>query len=131
MVDKQQNKIHRLNNSYVKEQGQLAAQAAVVKQRRRNRAMVILGVFAAFVLLFTYQIIHAKANLAQTQVQVAKQKSKIKQKTTKQKQLNTKVKQLNDPDYCEKIIRNRYYYTKSGETVYTFPSDVSKDVNDK
>ncbi len=30
----------------------------------------------------------------------------------------------------KKIIRDRYYYTKPGETVYSFPNQAPKDVND-
>ncbi|EHO50902.1 FtsB family cell division protein [Lentilactobacillus kisonensis] len=103
---------------------------AVLSNRRKKRAMFIIGVFAIFVIIFAVQIIRAKVNYADVNVQISRQEKKYHQQKTTNKVLNAKVAQLNDKSYVEKIIRDRYYYTKPGETVYSFPNQAPKDVND-
>lgn len=128
------NNVHHLENDFTKQQANLDAQKAsqtVLRQRRKRRAIIILSFFGILALISTVQIIRAQANLAHAKTQIAAQKEKIEHKKDTKKALNTKVKQLNDSDYCEKIIRDKYYYSKSGETVYSFPNEVAKDVSDK
>ena len=45
--------------------------------------------------------------------------------------LKLKVKQLNNKDYLGQLIRSKYYYSKSGETIYSLPGDHAKDVTEK
>ncbi|WP_279404165.1 FtsB family cell division protein [Secundilactobacillus kimchicus] len=47
------------------------------------------------------------------------------------KALTQKVALLNDRDYLDKLIRAKYYYSKSNETIYSLPSDKTTDVSVK
>ncbi|KRM94736.1 hypothetical protein FC56_GL001037 [Lentilactobacillus senioris DSM 24302 = JCM 17472] len=126
------NNIHHLDNDFTRQQNNLNAQQAskmLLKQRRKRRAIIIISFFGILALISTVQIIRAQANLAHVKTQITAQKQKITKKKATQKNLNTKIKQLNDKDYCEKIIRDKYYYSKPGETVYSFPSEVANDVS--
>lgn len=126
------NNIHHLENDFTRQQDNLNAQQAtkvLTKQRRKRRAIIIVSFFGILALISTVQIIRAQANLAHVKTQITAQKQKMTNKKATQKSLNTKIKQLNDKDYCEKIIRDKYYYSKSGETVYSFPNEVASDVS--
>ncbi|KZV03351.1 septum formation initiator family protein [Lactiplantibacillus plantarum] len=35
---------------------------------------------------------------------------------------------MNNKDYLQKLLRSKYDYTKSGETVYSLPNDNAADV---
>ncbi|WP_243674458.1 septum formation initiator family protein [Lentilactobacillus kisonensis] len=75
---------------------------AVLSNRRKKRAMFIIGVFAIFVIIFAVQIIRAKVNYADVNVQISRQEKKYHQQKTTNKVLNAKVAQLNDKSYVEK-----------------------------
>ncbi|GAA2971952.1 FtsB family cell division protein [Lentilactobacillus parakefiri] len=109
-----------LNNSRV---------TAVLSNRRKKRALVISAIFLFFASIFIVQIVRAKVNYADVHVRIAREQKSLKQQKADQKQLKTQVAQLNDKNYVEQIIRDRYYYTKPGETVYSFPNKAPKDVN--
>ncbi|KRK68978.1 septum formation initiator [Lentilactobacillus buchneri DSM 20057] len=103
---------------------------AVLSNRRKKRALVISAIFLFFASIFLIQIVRAKVNYADVHVRIAREQKTLKQQKADQKQLKTQVAQLNDKNYVEQIIRDRYYYTKPGETVYSFPNKAPKDVND-
>lgn len=44
--------------------------------------------------------------------------------------LKLRVKQLNDDEYLEKLIREKYYYSRDNETIYNLPDDKAKSVLD-
>lgn len=110
-----------LNNSKV---------TAVLSNRRKKRALVTGAIFLFFASIFLIQIVRAKVNYADVHVQIAREQKDLKQQKVANKQLKAQVSQLNDKSYVEQIIRDRYYYTKPGETVYSFPNKAPKDVND-
>lgn len=100
-----------------------------LSHKRKRRALEIIGGFACVVLLFGVQIVRAKGNLTQINSQIAKQQANLKSEKATKKQLSVKVKQLNNHSYVEKLIRERYYYTKPGETVYSFPDKAIDDLD--
>lgn len=126
-------KISKLENDFTRRREQeinYSRATNSLSSRRKKRAMVIVGVFLFFAMIFTIQIVRARANYADVNVQIAKQRGKYHHQQAVHKSLNARVSQLNDKNYVEKIIRDRYYYTKPGETVYSFPNKAPKDVND-
>lgn len=128
----QQQKIRKLENNYTRRRElefQTTKASISVRRRRKKRALIIISVFMIFALIFTAQIIRAKVNYAAVNVQISKQKQKVKKERVQHKRLTAQVSQLNDKDYVEQLIRDRYYYTKPGETVYSFPNKAPKDVN--
>jgi cell division protein DivIC len=128
----QQQKIKKLENDYTRKRElefQTTKASLSVRRRRRKRACIIFSVFMIFALIFAVQIVRAKVNYAAVNVQISKQKQKVKKEQVNHKRLTARVSQLNDKDYVEQLIRARYYYTKPGETVYSFPNRAPKDVN--
>lgn len=94
---------------------------------RKKRAYVILSVISFFVLLLGVQIVHNKIQLHKTNQQISSQTQKYDSKTKENQKLKLKKTQLNDKNYLEKLIRSRYYYSKNGETVYSFSKNSAFD----
>ncbi|WP_318767154.1 FtsB family cell division protein [Lactiplantibacillus carotarum] len=129
MTNGSRNKIKQLDNDYSR---QVASNHQEQKQRvsqvRRRRFTLIVAVFGALMLLFGYQLINTRSNLHQVNREVATSQVKLKQAQQKNDQLETQIKQLNNKDYLQKLLRSKYDYTKSGETVYSLPNDNAADV---
>lgn len=123
------NKIKQLDNDYIR---QVATdehgQAQRVAQVRRRRFILIVAVFGALILFFGFQLINTRSNLHQVNRQVATSQVKLKKVQQKNNQLESQIKQLNNKDYLQKLLRSKYDYTKSGETVYSLPNDNAADV---
>ncbi len=129
MTNGSRNKIKQLNNDYIR---QVATdehgQAQRVTQVRRRRFILIVAVFGALILFFGFQLINTRSNLHQVNRQVATSQVKLKKVQQKNNQLESQIKQLNNKDYLQKLLRSKYDYTKSGETVYSLPNDNAADV---
>ncbi|MGJ3872534.1 FtsB family cell division protein [Lactiplantibacillus plantarum] len=129
MTNGSRNKIKQLDNDYIR---QVATdehgQAQRVAQVRRRRFILIVAVFGASILFFGFQLINTRSNLHQVNRQVATSQVKLKKVQQKNNQLESQIKQLNNKDYLQKLLRSKYDYTKSGETVYSLPNDNAADV---
>ncbi|AYE59459.1 dihydroorotate dehydrogenase [Lactiplantibacillus plantarum] len=129
MTNGSRNKIKQLDNDYIR---QVATdeygQAQRVAQVRRRRFILIVAVFGALILFFGFQLINTRSNLHQVNRQVATSQVKLKKVQQKNNQLESQIKQLNNKDYLQKLLRSKYDYTKSGETVYSLPNDNAADV---
>ena len=129
MTNGSRNKIKQLDNDYIR---QVATdehgQAQHVAQVRRRRFILIVAVFGALILFFGFQLINTRSNLHQVNRQVATSQVKLKKVQQKNNQLESQIKQLNNKDYLQKLLRSKYDYTKSGETVYSLPNDNAADV---
>ena len=129
MTNGSRNKIKQLDNDYIR---QVATdehgQAQRVAQVRRRRFILIVAVFGALILFFGFQLINTRSNLHQVNRQVATSQVKLKKVQQKNNQLESQIKQLNNMDYLQKLLRSKYDYTKSGETVYSLPNDNAADV---
>ncbi|MCG0612087.1 hypothetical protein IMAU80188_01859 [Lactiplantibacillus plantarum] len=128
MTNGSRNKIKQLDNDYIR---QVATdehgQAQRVAQVRRRRFILIVAVFGALILFFGFQLINTRSNLHQVNRQVATSQVKLKKVQQKNNQLESQIKQLNNKDYLQKLLRSKYDYTKSGETVYSLPNDNAAD----
>lgn len=120
MAGNDRNNISQLHTAY----SQQLADNGVKRQRllkvRRKRFFIIISVFAVFALFFGVQLISSRHNLHDIQAQTVKQQTQLKKDKAKNKSLNAQVKLLNDDTYLQKVIRQKYFYAKSGETVYNF-----------
>lgn len=129
MTNGSRNKIKQLDNDYIR---QVATdehgQAQRVAQVRRRRFILIVAVFGALILFFGFQLINTRSNLHQVNRQVATSQVKLKKVQQKNNQLESQIKQLNNKDYLQKLLRSKFDYTKSGETVYSLPNDNAADV---
>ncbi|CAM3064263.1 FtsB family cell division protein [Lactiplantibacillus plajomi] len=129
MTNGSRNKVQQLNNDYAR---QVANDQQNQRQRisrvRRRRFVVIVAFFGALMLLLGYQLINTRVDLHQVNREVATSQVKLKRAQQKNSQLETQIKQLNNKDYLQKLLRSKYDYTKSGETVYSLPNDNAADV---
>ncbi|CAJ1225441.1 MULTISPECIES: FtsB family cell division protein [Lactiplantibacillus] len=129
MTNGSRNNVKQLNNDYSR---QVATDHQGQKQRvsqvRKRRFVLIVAVFGALMLFFGYQLINTRVSLHQVNQQVATSQVKLKKAQQKNGQLETEIKQLNNKDYLQKLLRSKYDYTKSGETVYSLPNDNASDV---
>ncbi|MCT4457409.1 septum formation initiator family protein [Lactiplantibacillus paraplantarum] len=129
MTNGSRSKIKQLDNDYIR---QVATdehgQAQRVAQVRRRRFILIVAVFGALILFLGFQLINTRSNLHQVNRQVATSQVKLKKVQQKNDQLEGQIKQLNNKDYLQKLLRSKYDYTKSGETVYSLPNDNAADV---
>jgi cell division protein DivIC len=89
---------------------------------RKKRFYGIISVFLVFVLFFGIQIIQSKASLHHVNTQITQSQTKLKNTKKQNTKLAGQVKLLNDDDYLQKVIRQKYYYAKDGETVYNLPT---------
>lgn len=130
MKDKQK-KVKVLDNDFYRQQvaseKQKQAQSKSLK-RHRLKMRLIYGV-AGIVTFFC--LLSVGKNLWQTHL--VKQQTTVAQKnldTVKKEndKLKIRVKQLNNNDYLEKLIRERYYYSRDNETVYNLPEDKAKSL---
>ncbi|WP_214464233.1 FtsB family cell division protein [Levilactobacillus brevis] len=127
-------KVKRLENDYTR---QLDHQQAVqhhtrwLGRRRMRRALRIGLVFAVFALILGIQLIRTNASLHKVNQQVATSERQLTKTKAENTQLDLKVKQLNNQDYVAQLIRSKYYYSNSGETIYSLPGDHASDVTAK
>ncbi|KRM56436.1 FtsB family cell division protein [Secundilactobacillus malefermentans] len=133
MADRQ--KVKHLENDYTKQINNASQSArgdgGHMSKLRKKRAMIILGIFLVFVAVFSAQIIYSKVNLHSVQTQVVTSKKQLAKQKKDNSKLTEEVKLLHNNDYMQKLIRAKYFYTKPGETVYSFPSDKATDVTAK
>ncbi|AOT57051.1 FtsB family cell division protein [Weissella soli] len=94
-----------------------------VYKRRHRRVIIVMAVaFVLGVLAVGLQV--PKLHEAQASV---RQQQKVLAKVKKENaQLKQEKQNLKDDDYVEKLIRQRYMYTKNGETVFNI-TDSSSD----
>lgn len=132
-MQQQNGKVKKLDNDFTRRREielNNSKVTAVLSNRRKKRALIIIAIFVFFASIFLIQIVRAKVNYADVHVQIAREQKNLAHQKANNKKLKSQVSQLNDKSYVEQIIRDRYYYTKPGETVYSFPNKAPKDVND-
>lgn len=106
------------------------AQMQYAAQRRKFRlfAWGLTGLVVLITLVCCVRIISAHSQVGQLhQKTTVLKKSVAKQKTTNAN-LRSEVKLLKNTTYLQQLARQKYYYSKSGETVYSLPSDKTQGV---
>ncbi|HJE86014.1 septum formation initiator family protein [Levilactobacillus brevis] len=127
-------KIERLENDYTRRLDHQQAKAhrhQWLGKRRMRRATRILAVFAVFAVVLGIQLVRTNASLHHVQGEVTTSKQKLASTKTTDHKLQLQIKQLNNKDYLGRLIRSKYYYSKSGETIYSLPGDHASDVTVK
>ena len=96
----------------------LRKQAKIEKRVHRIRLNRIVAVFAIIFVILGIQITIkvSQTKRINNQVQVEKRGLAKVKKTAKT--LKTKRQNLDDPNYVAKLIRYKFYYSKSNENVY-------------
>ncbi|KRL95749.1 FtsB family cell division protein [Levilactobacillus hammesii] len=127
-------KIERLENDYTRRldhQQATAHRHQWLGKRRMRRATRILAVFAVFAIVLGIQLVRTNASLHHVQGEVTTSKQKLASTKATNHKLQLQIKQLNNKDYLGRLIRSKYYYSKSGETIYSLPGDHASDVTVK
>ncbi|AWZ38699.1 FtsB family cell division protein [Ligilactobacillus murinus] len=127
--DKQ--KIKVMDNDFYREKT-AAKKRMVAKNRRYLQHKVIMRLFAVIAVVVTVGcLVQVGRNLWQAHT-VKQQTTTAQKKLDKVKKdnasLKLRVKQLNDDEYLEKLIREKYYYSRDNETIYNLPDDKAKSV---
>ncbi|KIS04188.1 FtsB family cell division protein [Paucilactobacillus wasatchensis] len=129
MAQNHENNVSHIHTAYSKQVLEQEAQNASERRQlikiRKKRSFAIISVFVVFVLFFGVQIIQSRASLRDTNAQVAKQETKLKTVKKTNQNLKKQVKLLNNSDYLQKVIRQKYYYSKQGETIYNLPTQTT------
>ncbi|MDV7720171.1 septum formation initiator family protein [Pediococcus ethanolidurans] len=102
-----------------------------IRTTRLHRFYIIMGIFIVFAGIFGFQIVHTHYQRAAVNQQIQTSKAQYTTAKTQNKSLGLQVKQLNNADYLQKLLREKYYYSKSGEIIYSLPADHSSDVSQK
>ncbi|MDK1717331.1 FtsB family cell division protein [Dellaglioa algida] len=116
-------KIKFLDNDFMRanKNGQKADQR--LARIHRRRLIGLTAVLAIIIIFFSVQLISTKVKVARYKQETTVEQTKLEKAKMEQKDLKFQVEQLNDNDYLLKLIREKYYFSKKGETVYSFPSD--------
>lgn len=116
-----QEKITALQNAYMKEQVKKAQ--AMQKQviYRRRRLAIIFSIAAVVFTLMGWNLYHNYRQMDKLQAEAQEVKQEQQQVAEEKKQLEAKVSLLKDEDYVAKLARQKYYWSKDGETIYRYP----------
>lgn len=111
----------RIYNSLSPEEQRKQLQRKQAKKAKRVHLIRLRRIVAIFAILFVGLGVQIAIKISQTkrisnQVQAEKQSLvKVKKKVNN---LKAEKQNLNDPNYVAKLIRYKFYYSKSGEKVY-------------
>lgn len=96
-------------------------QAKIEKKTHRIRLIRLNRIVAIFAIIFVVLGVQIAIRVSQT-ARINNQVKAEKENLTKVKKtannLKTKRQNLNDPNYVAKLIRYKFYYSKSNENIY-------------
>lgn len=114
-------RVTSINTPYSRQQSvQMRVNQQYIKNVHAKRRRVILMVSGFLALLLCLQLMFAHHNLSTTNAQIASEKAALVTKKKTNKHLKAEVKALHDPTYIQQVLRQKYNYSKSGETIYNF-----------
>ncbi len=93
-------------------------QAKIEKKTHRIRLNRIVAIFAIIFVVLGVQIAIRVSQTARINNQVKAEKENLTKVKKTANNLKTKRQNLNDPNYVAKLIRYKFYYSKSNENVY-------------
>lgn len=98
---------------------------AMTRKERRNQniffGLIIVGV--ALIVFSCIGIVKGMEQVQQLEAQKAKVTNKKANLNDRIDELDRNVKLLKDPDYIEKVARERYFLSNDGELIFVFPDD--------
>ena len=93
-------------------------QAKLEKETHRKRLNVIMAVFAIIFVALGVQIAIKISQTGRLNNQVQAEKQTLTKVKNKRNDLETEKQDLKDPNYVAKLIRYKFYYSKSNEKIY-------------
>ncbi|GAF39464.1 hypothetical protein FC83_GL000581 [Agrilactobacillus composti DSM 18527 = JCM 14202] len=128
MYEKQppKQKVQSLDNQYIQTQTVKHIEArrqSYVKKVQRRRLTLLGVVVLAVILVLGIQIFRAHQNTNALQAQTQQSQAQLKEVRRQNADFKLKVNELNNADYLEKVVREKYYYSKPGEIIFSLPRD--------
>ena len=93
-------------------------QAKIEKEVHRVRLNRIIAIFAIVFVVLGIQIAVKISQTGRINNQVQAEKQTLSKVQKQRRELATKKKDLKDPNYVAKLIRYKFYYSKSNEKIY-------------
>ncbi|WP_395317866.1 FtsB family cell division protein [Fructilactobacillus frigidiflavus] len=109
--------------------GKPKQQQPLISQRRKRRALVLIGIIAVVTLFLGIQLISTKSHLNQVNAQIRTEKSHLKKQKATAKDLKQKTKLLKNENYVKDLAHSKYGYAQKGETTYRLSSDKQSNNN--
>lgn len=123
----------RLYNSSFEDERKARQREADLKRRQKERRQYIhhkrqTTIIACFAILFVFFGVQIGIKVSQVhrlnqQVQVSK--NELQKAKAKRAKLANKRDSLKEPDYVAKLLRSKFYYSKTNEKVYNLPDGKS------
>lgn len=108
------NQIHQAQPKH-----QVREQTYRYKHTTRERAIRFIGF--AVIAFFIFQLGSQTIKLYHTSSSLNKTNEQLVNSIKTNKDLKNEQEKLNDSDYLEQVLRDKYQYTKDGETIYNLP----------
>ena len=121
----QQYPVNQLNPNISKQinqaQGkhQVREQTYRYKHSVRERAIKYVGIIT--IVFFVYQLASQGVKVYYATSSLSKINDQLTNVTNQNKDLKEEQEKLNSSDYLEQVLRDKYQYTKDGETIYNLP----------
>lgn len=120
-MSRSHDRVTSIDTPYSRQQSaQLMVNQQYIKRVHAKRRRVILLVTACLALLFCIQLLVNHHTLKTVNSQIASEKATLVAKRKTNRNLHAEVKSLHDPAYIQQVLRQKYNYSKSGETIYNF-----------
>lgn len=113
---------------YDRQQQRAVQSRRLIRRRHLIRESIITVIIVVVILVLGIQLFHAHQQKVQLHHQVQIDRVELSREKAMHRQLKLNVKQMHSKTYLEQLIRQRYGYSKPGETIYSLPGDVAKDV---
>lgn len=119
--DKQVNNVSELETPFTKEQRQKfnKMQKKIVYRRRRLTVMFLVA--AVMIAFLGMTILQNVQQLSRLEKELDVSVQELDDLTAQQENMSQEVSLLKDEEYLAKLAREKFYYSREGETVYNFP----------
>lgn len=100
------------------------------KQQRkimRNRLMVLFGGFFLIIAFLAYMSHQHNEKLAKKEQEYIAITKKLDDEQEKNQDLQTQIKRLNDDEYIAQLARERLFFSKKGEVIFSLPKPGEND----
>ena len=117
-----------MNQDFWAEQRSVRRSRAILSRRYLVRELIITVVVLAIVAGLGFQLFraHQQRNALQRQIRV--NRVDLSDQKNKGRALKLNVRQLHSHKYVDQLLSKRFYDSKPGQTVYSLPGDVARDV---
>ena len=132
-MNKKHQKVKVLNQEYFNQQtaqNETQREQVALNRKHRLKMLILCIIMLVLTLVMGFNIIQNNIRMSVLKHKTADAKVELKDVKSENKELKQKVDQLKDSDYVAKYIRQKYYFSKKGETIYSLPGDKAKSVTD-